>query len=1625
MPKNWQQVEELKTLKNKLQQKIKQNISSIQSTKVNHERKSEVALSTIDVTDSQNECLTNVPSKSNLAIHTEKTKTSKQDIKLDNHCDSAVHVSLIADRDNHGFNSIPEKLDVKSSVGIGLNTYNDLSVLSSKRPYVYTPKCQNVLDRSSQHSKMEEHKYKEKNKVTLSKKKEINTSYSENRNEESEMIIKRLRLDNDSQHNFQNQYINFSTAKLKSNQNSSNPGIKRCKSDIQTQLPMKDKNKNQYARSTKTQIYSKKTYNLSRPQMSKTLNHIKEGEISQENELLKAKMLCCSKKILLNKHRLLKNKWELEMKRHCLSDSSAFSVYKLKQKAFEKQSHLYKLNKIPVSGFSSYHENKSKLSNSNQAKRAYTTSVSAKQSKNKRKMDCFRTKTYALAHPSSQVDTAAFQDNSQTIPSLLGQPVNPAFSNDSYKVLSKKTDDSNLTTEFVWSTSNSVQCSLQSSATAVILPSLTRKSMTETSFVSVACSMVLVPCFAASSSLPTVPPSSVSSSTATVQTGINVASQEFGINTRADNYNSTSLSTAGYKYSGNNMVVSALTLPNGQLFTKSPTSTCFRPLLQNINGSLMPVYDQSKPNSSVAGIHPATYLLPGTANTELRDLNQNQLNTKGGHVRPPANTILSAGSTIMRSLLKNSTSSLERQTPSTAISSTTIHSAAISTDSASTTKVSSTQLCFSKALKQYTSLNIRTCAKPVGNKNSLVSSNGNKNRQGLILGTDQKKTSPTTPPSVSEKETSVSSSNLITKIKLSKHSLASSNGIKTRQGLISGTYQKKTSPTIPPSVSVNETSVSSSKFITNSRQSENQFTSDRTNKHSLMSSNSNKTRQCLVLGTDQKKTSPTIPPSVSVKETSVSNSNLITRIKLTKHSLASSNGNKTRQGLISGTDQKKTSPTIPLSVAVNKTTLSSSKFITNVRQSENQFTNDRTNKHSLVSSNSNKTGLGLILGTDQKKMSPTISLRSVSLTETSVPSTNIITKMKQSENQFTSDSTNKHSLVSSNGNKTGQELISRIDHKKMSPTIPLPSMSVKETSVSCPNFIQNIRQSENQFANDSTSNYALISSYGNKTRQCLILDTDQKKILPTIPPSVTVKETSVSSPNYIPKIRQSESQFTNDSTNNHSLVSSNCTKTRQGLTSGTDQKKMPPTIPPSVSVKETSVSSPNSIPKIRQSESQFTNDSTNNHSLVSSNGTKTRQGLISGTDQKKMSPTIPPSVSVKETFVPSQNFIPFTKDSSNRHNQNSSSVATLPDDESNLELFEQFKVKPSTYKDDRQAYLTASTASFAWHANEAMEGVKLQTNEAKQGVIKYTEDNLPKIEHCFSLSRTVYENMDLTQTNGTALVSSGNIERSELSLSTSTQCRSLTGNGISERAEDQSPQIQVPASNVALLSSQHLNENELFNYLRSSYNEKSKLILLTGNICDKWERIKQTVGASQVSDPVFLDSLLQAAEQMNSKSAISLDVQHTPGTENAVYLDVDSTPSTENAAHLDVDNRSGIENAVYLDVDNTLGTENAVYLDNTLGTENAVYLDNTLGTENAVYLDNTLGTENAAYLDVDHRPGTENAAYLDVYHRPGTENAAYLDVYHRPGTENAAYLDMDGTVPEIGANIDVDQTPGK
>ena len=1548
MPKNWQQVEELKTLKNKLQQKIKQNISSIQSTKVNHERKSEVALSTIDVTDSQNECLTNVPSKSNLAIHTEKTKTSKQDIKLDNHCDSAVHVSLIADRGNHGFNNIHEKLDVKSSVGIGLNTNNDLSVLSSKRPYVYTPKCQNVLDRSSQHSKMEEHKYKEKNKVTLSKKKEINTSYNENRNKDSEMIIKRLRLDNDSQLNFQNQYINFSSAKVKSNQNSSDPGIKRCKSDIQTLPTMKDKNKNQYARSTKTQIYSKKTYNLSRPQMSKTLNHIKEGEISQENELLKAKMLCCSKKILLNKHRLLKNKWELEMKRHCLSDSSAFSVYKLKQKAFEKQSHLYKLNKIPVSGFSSYHENKSKLSNSEQAKRAYTTSVSAKQSKNKRKMDCLRTKTYALAHPSSQVNTAAFQDSSQTIPSLLGPTVNPAFSNDSYKVLSKKTDNSNLTTEFVWSTSNSVQCTLQSSVTAVILPSLTPKSLTETSFVSVACSMVLVPCYPASSSLPTVPPSSVSSSTATVQTGINVASQEFGINTRADNYNSTSLSTAGYKFSGNNMVVSALTLPNGQLFTKSPTSTCYRPLLQNINGSLMPVYDQSKPNSSVAGIHRAEYLLPWTANTELRDLNQNQLNTKGDHVRQPANTILSSGSTIMRSLLKSSASSLERQTPSTAISSTTIHSAAISTDSASTTKFSCTQLCFSKALTQYINLNIRTCAKPVGNKHSLVSSNGNKTRQGLILGTDQKKTSPTIPPSVSEKETSVSSSNFITKIKLIKHSLASSNGIKTRQGLILGTDQKKTSPTIQLSVSVNETSVSSSKFISNSRQSENQFTSDRTNKHSLVSSNSNKTRQCLVLGTDQ------------------------------------------------------------------------------------------------------------------KKMSPTIALKSVSLKETSVPNTNFITNIGQSENQLTSDSSNtcKHSRVSSNGNKTGQGLILGIDHKKMSPTKPLPSMSVKETSVSCPNFIQNIRQSENQFANDSTSDHSLISSYGNKTRQGLIPDTDQKKILPT---SVTVKETSVSSPNY--------------------------------------------------------------IPKIRQSESQFTNDSTNNHLLVSSNGTKTRQGLTSGTDQKKMSPTIPLSVSVKGTFAPSPNFIPFTNDSSNRHNQNSSSVATLPDDESNLELFEQFKVKPSTYKGKWQAHLTASTASFAWHANEAMAGVKLQTNEAKQGIIKCTEDNLPKIEHCFSLSRTVYENMDVTQTNGTALVSSGNIETPELSLSTSTQCRSYTSNGISEKAEDQSPQIQVPASNAALLSSQHLNENELLNYLRSSYSEKSKLILLTGNICDKWERIKQTVGASQLSDPVFLDSLLQAAERMNSKSTISLDVQHTPGSENAVYLDeyntlgtentahldldhrpgtentahldldhrsgienavyldvnqtpgtenavylnVDNTQGTENTAHLDLDHRSGTENAVYLDVNQTPGTENAVYLDvnQTPGTENAVYLDvnQTPGTENAVYLDvdNTQGTENTAHLDLDHRsgtenavyldvnqtPGTENAVYLDVDHNPGTENAvnhrpatenafyfdvdhrlgtenpAHLDVDHRPGTENAAYLNMDDTVPEIGANIDVDQTPGK
>ena len=46
-------------------------------------------------------------------------------------------------------------------------------------------------------------------------------------------------------------------------------------------------------------------------------------------------------------------------------------------------------------------------------------------------------------------------------------------------------------------------------------------------------------------------------------------------------------------------------------------------------------------------------------------------------------------------------------------------------------------------------------------------------------------------------------------------------------------------------------------------------------------------------------------------------------------------------------------------------------------------------------------------------------------------------------------------------------------------------------------------------------------------------------------------------------------------------------------------------------------------------------------------------------------------------------------------------------------------------------------------------------------------------------------------------------------------------------------------------------------------------------------------------------------------------------------------------------------------------------------------------------------------------------------YRLDTENAAYLDVDDRSGTENAAYLDMDDTVPEIGANIDVDQTPGK
>lgn len=197
--------------------------------------------------------------------------------------------------------------------------------------------------------------------------------------------------------------------------------------------------------------------------------------------------------------------------------------------------------------------------------------------------------------------------------------------------------------------------------------------------------------------------------------------------------------------------------------------------------------------------------------------------------------------------------------------------------------------------------------------------------------------------------------------------------------------------------------------------------------------------------------------------------------------------------------------------------------------------------------------------------------------------------------------------------------------------------------------------------------------------------------------------------------------------------------------------------------------------------------------------------------------------------------------------QTEKSCNTVPaDDESNLELFEQFKIKPFRSSYDVSRYLS--------YPDE-------MTNNLKEAL-----DINPRIENYYSLSSVSLNNSQSAQIdNSQSVLDSKNVTQENNRFENFTV--------ESGRLKDQVNQIQVPlASSSSSKSSQGLYEQDLIEYLHSTSNEKTKMILLNGNVCDRWEKLKNDIGAIAMSDPEFLLHLLSSVEKNQKKTTEKKDV---------------------------------------------------------------------------------------------------------------------------------------------------------
>ena len=597
MPRNWKQVEELKSLKHKLQQKIFHN------TKPSSERNNEthVTSSQSKVPDSQTLCLTHKSLNFNvMPVQTAMFITKTQDTKLENHGDNMI--SSAAEKVNLGLHNISEKSAlptvhnisyplVKKSIVKPLYALNKAtpkvaedtnSLCQRKYKKLHFPKYQFVRNSTILASRRKEHEREKENKI-LWKGKEDKTSRNQNKligKKENVLLssITNTTMQGRSVSYVPKHVVCTSAVQIKANQITGSSGIEGINS--QTTFTKKNDQNTKYNVSGNG---NRKTCNLGGSHISKIHILEKQAKLSTEEKFSRVKLLHSSKKMLLNKREYLMKKLILEKKRKDLQE--------------EKRKDCIITSAAEMKSWRSH-------------------------------FDKFVRKSAASKQTICHTDTGLFQNGTRYLANLFSPQkvshVNEIIGSDANKI-------QNTIKSSVESVSKpTCMCSL-SACTAqskpitpyieVTSPTFQNRVPMVAGFTTASPTVMKVAQTNTISAVPTI---------TTTSTKVQVINQGLGVNSRAGSCTDT-LSSAGYFMDGSNQTILTFTLPDGQLFTKTPFSNCLRPLLQNVNGKFMPVYNVARPHNSLDVSHHATSLIPKTTQPELQYLNLNQLILDGDY----------------------------------------------------------------------------------------------------------------------------------------------------------------------------------------------------------------------------------------------------------------------------------------------------------------------------------------------------------------------------------------------------------------------------------------------------------------------------------------------------------------------------------------------------------------------------------------------------------------------------------------------------------------------------------------------------------------------------------------------------------------------------------------------------------------------------------------------------------------------------------------------------------------------------------------------------------------------------------------------------------------------------------